>query len=78
MTPTQYDSAINLIFEIMGDAASMHELMHGARLKLDYNYLESSPTQALELAHMVKGLMDTNLPRVEQLILTLEQSKDLA
>lgn len=78
MTPDQYDTAVALIFDIMGDTASMHELIHGARIKLDYSYVESSPSQALELARMVKGLMDTNLPRVEQLILTLEQSKDLA
>lgn len=78
MTSTQYTTIIELIHPIMEDAGSIHQLMHGAKLKMDYGPSEADAMQALELARMVKDLLSTNLERAEQLILNLEKVRDLS
>lgn len=78
MTSTQYNTIMELIYPIMEDAGSIHELMHGARIKMDYSPCESDAMQALELARMVRGLLTVNLERTDQLVLELERSRNLA
>lgn len=78
MTSTQYTIIMELIHPIMEDAGSIHQLMHGTKLKMDYSPSEADAMQALELARMVYGLLSTNLERTEQLILNLEKARDLS
>lgn len=78
MTSTQYTAIMELIYPIMEDAGSIHELMHGARIKMDHHYSEADAIQALELVRMVRGLLFTNLTRAEELILNLERTRDLS
>jgi hypothetical protein len=77
MTSTQYSEIMELIHPIMEDAGSIHQLMHGARLWMDYYPSESDSMQALELVRMVHGLLTVNLARAEELILALERSRNL-
>lgn len=78
MTSTQYNAIMDLIYPIMEDAGSIHQLMHGARIKMDYGPSEANAMQALELVRMVHGLLTVNLERTNQLILELERSRDLS
>jgi len=78
MTSTQYTTILDLIHPIMEDAGSIHQLMHGARLKMDYSPSEADAMQALELVRMVRGLLSTSLEKAEELILELERSRDLS
>ena len=78
MTSTQHTAIVSLISEIGEESGSIHELMHGARIYMDYVPSSSDPSKALERARMVRELMQANLERMNQLITELEKSRDLA
>jgi hypothetical protein len=76
MTSTQHTTILDLMSAIQEN--SIASLMDAARRQMDFHHSESNARRALEIARQAQGLLTESQKQMEELILTLEKSRDLS